>query len=62
MKLEVSGEGVDPEGGGAEREGEKRAWSPAMCEMMDGKEDFPPRSHPLTRWYDRGISQPVRVS
>ncbi len=65
MKLEVPGEGsesavaglsnphqpgVKGEGERTGREKEKEVWSPAMRDMMDGRGDFPPRSHPLTRW------------
>ena len=28
----------------------KRAWPPAMYQMMDTGGDFPPRTHHLSRW------------
>lgn len=48
MKLEVSGE-YDPDSHAHSDDGGK-AWPIAMLDMMDPKSDFPPRSHPITRW------------
>ena len=48
MKLEVSGESTSPANQADERR--KEAWTPAMFEMMDSGGDFPPRSHPISRW------------
>lgn len=28
----------------------KKAWPPAMYQMMDTSGDFPPRTHHLSRW------------
>ncbi len=28
----------------------RKAWSPAMMEMMDGKRDFPSDAHNITKW------------
>lgn len=38
----------------------KKAWSPAMKEMMETSCDFPPKAHHLTRWY--GLSQLVLIA
>lgn len=48
MKLEVSGESASSAHQPDERR--KEAWTSAMFEMMDSRGDFPPRSHPISRW------------
>lgn len=51
MKLEVSGGAdLDSHTHSGPEDPDKQGWSSGMFEMMDHYGDFPPRSHPISRW------------